>query len=337
MKKISIVVPCYNCSKTIKRLLDSVLAQNMEKEDYEVIIVDDKSTDGFLDIVKTYEDRIDIVYAETTREVHCPGNTRQIALPLIKGEWFTFIDNDDLFEPDVFKDVFKIIEDEKVEYVLSTTFVQYNIEEGKVLRTFKSHFTTNTWHHGKFYNTQRVLNELHIHFKDDLFSHEDLFFNLSLRAALSAMDKTFIYHPELQTYKWVKRADSLSNIYTGNLLYIEKYFKDYIYSITAPYFSYINEVNIDWIREQLIVSMLMGYLYYQCGIFRAKDIYPKDNLLKMKEIKQEIHDKLGLTDQDIIDYINRFPYLYDYYREDIYNAINPFVETQSFRDFIINL
>ena len=45
----------------------------------------------------------------------------------------------------------------------------------------------------------------------------------------------------------------------------------------------------------------------------------------------------GILLINIIDYINRFPYLYDYYREDIYNAINPFVETQSFRDFIINL
>ena len=335
--KLSIVVPCWNCSKTIGRLLDSVLAQNMNKEEYELIIVDDKSTDGFLDIVKTYEDRINIVYAETTREVHCPGNTRQIALPLIRGEWFTFIDNDDLFQPDVFHKVFEIIEKEKVEYILSTTFLQYNIEEDKVIRTFESHFTTNTWHHGKFYNKKKVLDELHIHFKDDLFSHEDLYFNLSLRAALSAMGKTFVYHPELCTYKWVKRKDSLSNIYTGNLLYIEKYFKDYLYSVTAPYFQYINETNIDWIREQLIVSMMMGYLYYQCGIFRAKDIYPKDNLIKLKELKQEIHDKLGLTDMDIINYINRFPYLYDHYREDIYNGIHPFVESQSFRDFIINL
>ena len=109
--KLSIVIPCYNCESTIGRLLDSILANDLHKDLYEVIICNDKSTDNFLDIVKTYEDKMNIVYCETTREFHCPGNTRQAALPYIKGDWFTFIDNDDMFEPDAFKAVFKYIKE----------------------------------------------------------------------------------------------------------------------------------------------------------------------------------------------------------------------------------
>lgn len=335
--KLSIIVPCYNCSKTIGRLLDSIVNNDLAKEEYEVIIVDDNSTDNFLGIVKTYEDKMNIVYVTTTRNFHCPGNTRQAGLPFIRGEWFAFIDNDDAFEPNIFKKVFQIIEEEKIEYVLSTSFVRYNWEQQAVVHDYISSFSTNTWLHGKFYNTQKVLNELKVHFKQDLFSHEDLYFNLSLRAILSGMNKTFVYHPELHTYKWIFRPDSLSYIKTGNLMYIEKYFKEYIFSTSAPYFEHINEVNIDWIREQLIATMLYGYLYYQCGIFRAKDIYPTDNLVTLKELKQRMNKELGLTDWDIINYVNAFPYLYREYKEGVYTAICPFVESQSFRDFILNL
>ena len=72
--KLSIIVPCFNCSKTIGRLLDSIVNNDLEKDEYEVIIVDDKSTDGFLDIVKTYEDKIKhlrgkIEYAESIANI----------------------------------------------------------------------------------------------------------------------------------------------------------------------------------------------------------------------------------------------------------------------------
>ena len=58
MPRLSIVIPCYNCKKTIGRLLNSVLDNKLSKEDYEVIICDDKSTDGFLDVVKTTDNLI---------------------------------------------------------------------------------------------------------------------------------------------------------------------------------------------------------------------------------------------------------------------------------------
>ena len=51
MKKLSIVIPCYNCSKTIGRLLDSVLANGLDKDEYEIIISDDHSTDRTWEII----------------------------------------------------------------------------------------------------------------------------------------------------------------------------------------------------------------------------------------------------------------------------------------------
>jgi glycosyltransferase involved in cell wall biosynthesis len=153
--KLSIIVPCYNCSKTIGRLLDSIVNNDLEKEEYEVIIVDDKSTDGFLDIVKTYEDKMNIIYCTTTRDVHCPGNTRQAALPYIHGEWFTFIDNDDMFEPYAFKTVFNYIEEKNIQYTLCTEFREFYYEEDKYGREIRGD-ETDTWLHGKFFNKKHT-------------------------------------------------------------------------------------------------------------------------------------------------------------------------------------
>ena len=72
---------------------------------------------------------MNIIYCTTTRKVHCPGNTRQAALPYISGEWFTFIDNDDMFEPNAFKTILQYIDENKVEYTICTNFREYYYEE----------------------------------------------------------------------------------------------------------------------------------------------------------------------------------------------------------------
>ena len=335
--KLSIIIPCYNCSKTIGRLLDSIVNNDLEKEEYEVIIVDDKSTDDFLDIVKTYENKMNIVYTTTIRDFHCPGNTRQTGIPLIKGEWFTFIDNDDIFESNIFQAVFQTIAENQIQYVLSTSFTRYLFETEETFDHFKANPETNTWLHGKFYNKKNILDKLHIHFKEDLFSHEDLYFNLSIEAALSSLQEDIFYAPELYTYKWIYRQDSLSNIKTGNLLYIEYFFEDYIQSTSEPYFNYINDINKEWVKQQLFFTMLMGYFYIQGGIYRIGDNYPKRNKYILAQLQDKICEQFNITKNDIINFIYNSPKEYHHYKEMSFGACHEFIENQSFRDFILNL
>src|SRR3989338_4802957 len=62
MKKLSIVIPCYNESKTIEKILDRVLAVPLPGWEKEVIVVDDYSVDGTKDILKKYENRVTVFY-----------------------------------------------------------------------------------------------------------------------------------------------------------------------------------------------------------------------------------------------------------------------------------
>ena len=84
---LSVIIPCHNCRNSIGELLDSLI-QQVNPPRFEVIIQDDNSTDGFMEIVNGYKIYLDIKYFKNKqREVHCPGNTRNDGLDNAKGKW----------------------------------------------------------------------------------------------------------------------------------------------------------------------------------------------------------------------------------------------------------
>lgn len=92
---ISIVVPVYNKEKTIQRTLESIITQDFE--DYELIIVDDGSTDHSVDIISSnHTDKIKI-YSKDNGGV---SSARNFGVQKARGEWIVFMDADDWFEPD---------------------------------------------------------------------------------------------------------------------------------------------------------------------------------------------------------------------------------------------
>jgi glycosyltransferase involved in cell wall biosynthesis len=339
--KLSIIIPCYNCENTIGRLLQSILDNKLDKEDYQVIVCDDKSTDNFLDIVKTFEDKMNIVYCETYRSVHCPGNTRQAALPYIEGEWFCFIDNDDMFEPDAFKNVFDYIEKNNVEYTLCTEFREYYYEAQKYGREIKGD-ETDTWLHGKFFNTEKTLKEFNCFFKADLMSHEDVFFNSCNLAHLISIDKDYVYYP-IFTYKWVYNPNSLSRSYFNQKdYYIDTYLGDFMMGACYPFFDmYLNDERQEkkaFALNQIMMTLLHGYFYYQSSLWRlGSNETLVESYNAVKDLKRKIVKELGMTDFDIINYIYQNPDRYNSVKRGSQQGCCAFVEVQSFRDFILNL
>lgn len=86
----SIVIPTYNRAHTIRRPIDSIIAQTFI--DWELIIVDDGSTDETKEIVLSYHDeRIKYVWQENKKE----SAARNHGISLAKGEWICFQDSDD--------------------------------------------------------------------------------------------------------------------------------------------------------------------------------------------------------------------------------------------------
>lgn len=95
--EVSVVIPIYNSEKYILKCIQSVLDQTFT--DYELILVNDGSTDNSLSIIKEFEnkDQRIIIYNQENRGVSCARNS---GLKLASGRYITFIDSDDYVEPD---------------------------------------------------------------------------------------------------------------------------------------------------------------------------------------------------------------------------------------------
>lgn len=90
--KVSVLIPLYNAEKYIGDTLQSVLHQTYQN--FEVIIVDDSSTDNSLEIVKSYKDkRMKIICNESNRGI---AYTRNIGLSYCDGKYIALLDDDDI-------------------------------------------------------------------------------------------------------------------------------------------------------------------------------------------------------------------------------------------------
>lgn len=95
--KISIIVPVYNSSKTLRRCIDSVLSQDFT--DFELILIDDGSSDSSFAICQEYakkDSRIISIHQENSG----PSMARNHGISRAKGEFINFIDSDDYVDPD---------------------------------------------------------------------------------------------------------------------------------------------------------------------------------------------------------------------------------------------
>jgi glycosyltransferase involved in cell wall biosynthesis len=93
MPIVSVVIPVYNGERFISQTLDSVFAQTFQ--DFEVIVVDDGSTDGTEAVLRTYADRI--LYIKNDHGG--PASSRNRGIAASQGSLIAFLDADDLWLP----------------------------------------------------------------------------------------------------------------------------------------------------------------------------------------------------------------------------------------------
>ncbi|MFA6268456.1 MAG: glycosyltransferase [archaeon] len=106
----SIIVPCYNCEKTIKACINSILEQKT-KTDFEIILVDDGSTDKTANrINQTKSKKIQYIYQKNAG----PAKARNAGTKKAKGEIYLFTDSDCIVESNWLKEMLAPFSDKKV-------------------------------------------------------------------------------------------------------------------------------------------------------------------------------------------------------------------------------
>lgn len=124
MPSVSVIIPVYNGEKYIEEALDSVLAQTFP--DYEIIVVNDGSTDGTQQKIESYRGRLTYLWQEHTGSA---GAARNFGLRVAKAPLIAFLDADDIWLPAKLQRQVEFASAHP-EYGIITTDVEWFSEEG---------------------------------------------------------------------------------------------------------------------------------------------------------------------------------------------------------------
>ncbi len=150
--KISVVIPAYNVAGYIEHCLDSILAQTFK--DYQVIVVDDGSTDNTPKIIDEYakkDQRIQVVHKKN-EGVSIARNT---GVKLAQGEYILFFDGDDFVEPYCMEELYEIVREKEADTVI---YGYHRYENNRIKETTLPIFPEG------MYQGQDILKKLAIRF-----------------------------------------------------------------------------------------------------------------------------------------------------------------------------
>lgn len=128
----SIIVPSYNREKFIARTLQSV--QDQIFQDFEVIVVDDCSTDNTVEVVQPFLKDKRFKLIQNTENLE-RSKSRNIGMRNARGKFLTLLDSDDLMYPNCLEDAYKFTIDEP-KYLFFRNYFEMVNEEGQSLKKF---------------------------------------------------------------------------------------------------------------------------------------------------------------------------------------------------------
>ena len=135
-KDISIIVPVYNTAKYLKRCLDSIINQKFDNINYEIIVVNDASTDNSLEIINEYLKNDNRIILIDKKENQGLSEARNSGIEIAQGEYILHIDSDDWIEDNYIYDMVTLAKKENADMVVSDFILE------------------NSWHKRKYRQDQ---------------------------------------------------------------------------------------------------------------------------------------------------------------------------------------
>jgi glycosyltransferase involved in cell wall biosynthesis len=319
MLKLSFILPCYNVAPYIGRCIESIEHQDIPQSEYEVICVDDGSTDDTVRKIKEYQVKYPNIQLICHTENKTAGGARNTGMDAAKGEYLWFVDPDDAIVENVLGNLSKLIERLKVDIL----FFNYNYidEEGKAhaIRQFNGEYAmlngqdffltycekkrlaeiTSVWHE---VFSARYIKDNNIRYPE-IKSSQDVVF--AWHAFLVAQNVTAT---DMISYDHIRRPSST----TGSK---GKYKTKNVISASLLYADEIMQLNQKIMMQQRFHSDLL---------FGCRDALNTDsrNVFKMLLSEQiSFHREI----QKYADLINRYENLMDRKTKVIFNYRLPYV------------
>lgn len=226
----TVVVPAYNCKPFILETIDSV--KNQTFEDWELIIVDDNSSDGTFDLVKEYvKEHPKISLYQTAINYGSPGGPRDFGVKKAKGKFLAFLDGDDVFFSHKLEQHFLAIQENPTIEFLHTSYNVIN-EQGEFIKYHGKQWFLRLYE--KLFSLRTVCLLTNPFCISSTVIKKDFFKNYSFGTVpnlISAVEDWFLwncmlndkmpvifYHKEpLLNYRWVNNSISARNVHRCEL------------------------------------------------------------------------------------------------------------------------
>ena len=133
--KLSVIVPVYKAEKTLRKCVDSLLAQTLG--DLEIILVNDGSPDGCQAILDDYAARFPDTVRTKTVENGGQGRARNFGIDMARGEWLGFVDSDDWVLPEMYEKLIAAAEREGADLAVCDVLECYEDGGTRLLRAWR--------------------------------------------------------------------------------------------------------------------------------------------------------------------------------------------------------
>lgn len=205
---LSIIIPVYNAENYLQKCLESVFNQDLSLQNYEVICINDGSTDASLSILNKFQEGNTNLKVVST-ENKGPAHARNRGLENAKGKYITFLDSDDQIYSNTLSEILNKLEEEEIEILYP--MIHFFDEKDNLLE--KSKIENNSKINTGLLQERRTLTatfykrELvgEIRFPEEVLVGEDTVFNASVQSKAQRVSFEGIPY-----YKYVVRPNSLS-------------------------------------------------------------------------------------------------------------------------------
>ena len=193
--KVSVIIRVYNAEKTIRKAVASALNQDFPKKDFEIIIVNDGSTDNSLEILKSYKKKIRLINQKNQGAVAAANRGFKEA----RGKYIIVLDADDCFETNILREMAAVLDKRpQVDFVYSDYYEKSKEGEIKLIST-KNIF--NTVASGIMFRKSK--------FKKEGFYREDIKFP-EYDLLLKTQDKWQGHHLAKPLFYYNRKEESLT-------------------------------------------------------------------------------------------------------------------------------
>ncbi len=114
---ISIIIPIFNLSSELAECLDSLICQTLPKDKYEIVIIDDASTDNSFEIANLYSKKMSNIRCFQLLTNQGPGIARNKGLDNAQGDFILFLDGDDLLPKYALNELWEISKSQQADVI----------------------------------------------------------------------------------------------------------------------------------------------------------------------------------------------------------------------------